>query len=69
MPAIPQSADIETGLTGSTDEARAARKPYPDDLMHAQKMSTRVNSPKNNHESLIEPAPLDKARLVREWPP
>src|ERR1039458_4898220 len=59
MPAILQSADIEAWLTESTDEARAALKPYPDDLMHAQKVSTRVNSPKNNHASLIEPAPLD----------
>jgi putative SOS response-associated peptidase YedK len=55
MPAILQSADIESWLTGSADEARAVLNPYPDDLMHALKVSTRVNSPKNNHESLIEP--------------
>jgi putative SOS response-associated peptidase YedK len=55
MPAILQNADTESWLTGSTDEARAALKPYPDDLMHALKVSTRVNSPKNNHASLIEP--------------
>ena len=54
MPAILQSADIEAWLTGSTDEARAALKPYPDDLMHAQKVSTRVNSPKNNDAKLLE---------------
>jgi putative SOS response-associated peptidase YedK len=54
MPAILQSADIEVWLTESTDEARAALKPYPDDLMHAQKVSTRVNSPKNNDEKLLE---------------
>jgi putative SOS response-associated peptidase YedK len=61
MPAILQQADIEAWLTGSTDEARAALKPYPDDLMHAQKVSTRVNSPKNNHESLIEPVSFSQA--------
>src|ERR1019366_5743775 len=66
MPAILQNTDIESWLTGSTDEARAALKPYPDDLMHAQKVSTRVNSPKNNHASLIEPAPLDPGQFVRE---
>jgi len=47
-------------------EARVALKPYPDDLMHAQKVSTRVISPKNNHASLIEPAPLDPGQFVRE---
>jgi putative SOS response-associated peptidase YedK len=66
MPAILQIAHIEAWLTGSTDEARAARKPYADDLMHAQKMSTRVNSPKNDHERLIAPASLDPGHFVRE---
>jgi len=68
MPAILQQADIEAWLTGSTDEARAALKPYPDDLMHAQKVSTRVNSPKNNHESLIEPVSLSQAAAGVEKP-
>jgi len=56
MPAILQSTEIEAWLTGSTDDARAALKSYPDDLMHAQKVSTRVNSPKNNDARLIETA-------------
>jgi putative SOS response-associated peptidase YedK len=53
MPAILQSQDIEAWLSGSLDDARGALKPYPDDLMHAQKVSTRVNSPKNNDENLL----------------
>jgi len=68
MPAILQQADIEAWLTGSTHEARAALKPYPDDLMHAQKVSTRVNSPKNNHESLIEPVSFSQAAAGVEEP-
>jgi putative SOS response-associated peptidase YedK len=54
MPAILQSQDIEAWLAGSPDEAWATLKPYPDDLMHAQKVSTRVNSPKNNDAALLE---------------
>jgi putative SOS response-associated peptidase YedK len=53
MPAILQSQDIEAWLSGSLDDAKGALKPYPDDLMHAQKVSTRVNSPKNNDENLL----------------
>ena len=54
MPAILQSADINAWLAGSTDEARAALKPYPADSMVAWPVSTRVNSPKNNDAKLVE---------------
>jgi putative SOS response-associated peptidase YedK len=68
MPAILQSQDIEAWLSGSLDDAKGALKPYPDDLMHALKVSTKVNSPKNNHESLAPAAqsPLDPGSFVRE---
>jgi putative SOS response-associated peptidase YedK len=56
MPAILQSQDIEAWLSGSPDDAHSTLKPYPDDLMHAHRVSTRVNSPKNNDEHLIETA-------------
>ena len=56
MPAILAAEDIEGWLSGSAEDARTALKPYPDDLMHAQKVSTRVNSPKNNDEQLIATA-------------
>jgi putative SOS response-associated peptidase YedK len=36
------------------DEARAALRQYPADLMTAYPVSTRVNTPKNNDEKLIE---------------
>ena len=53
MPAILQSEDINAWLAGSADEARAALKPYPADSMVAWPVSRRVNTPRNNHESLI----------------
>jgi putative SOS response-associated peptidase YedK len=53
MPAILQSEDVNAWLAGSADEARAALKPYPADSMVAWPVSRRVNTSKNNHESLI----------------
>jgi putative SOS response-associated peptidase YedK len=55
MPAILERGAIEAWLTGSAEEAMAALKPYPADLMLAHEVSSRVNSPKNNDERLIEP--------------
>jgi putative SOS response-associated peptidase YedK len=54
MPAILAAEDIEAWLTGTQEDARATLKPYRDDLMHAQKVSVRVNSPKNNDAKLLE---------------
>jgi putative SOS response-associated peptidase YedK len=54
MPAILQSEDINAWLAGSPEEARAALKPYPADSMVAWPVSRRVNTPRNNHVSLIE---------------
>jgi putative SOS response-associated peptidase YedK len=55
MPAILREEDHEAWLNGTPDEARAVLKQYPSDLMVAYKVSTRVNSPKNNGPELIEP--------------
>jgi putative SOS response-associated peptidase YedK len=55
MPAILRKEDHEAWLSGTMDEARAALQPYPGDLMLAYKVSTGVNTPKNDDESLIEP--------------
>jgi putative SOS response-associated peptidase YedK len=55
MPAILEKADREAWLTGTPEEAWEALTPYPDDLMVAWPVSTRVNAPKNNDASLIEP--------------
>jgi putative SOS response-associated peptidase YedK len=80
MPAILAAGDIEAWLTGSADDARGALKQYPADSMVAWPVNRRVNTPKNNHESLIEPeiaapkhagdiprpTPLDPGRFILE---
>jgi putative SOS response-associated peptidase YedK len=55
MPAILDRADSEAWLAGSSKEAHAALKPYPAGSMLAWQVSRRVNTPKNNHPSLVEP--------------
>ena len=55
MPAILQEQDHEAWLTGTADEARAVLLPYPENLMVAWPVSPRVNSVKNDDESLMEP--------------
>ncbi|HEV2442690.1 MAG TPA: SOS response-associated peptidase family protein, partial [Steroidobacteraceae bacterium] len=57
MPAILAEADHDTWLGGGKLEARAALKPYADELMVGWKVSRRVNNPRlPNDASLIEPA-------------
>jgi len=55
MPAILREEDHEAWLSGTLDEARAALVPYPADLMVAWPVSSRVNSLKNDDESLTLP--------------
>lgn len=55
MPAMLEKTAREAWLTGTADEAWATLTPYPDDLMVAWPVSKRVNSPKNNEPTLIEP--------------
>jgi len=62
MPAILREEDHEAWLSGTVDEARAALRQYPDDLMLAWPVSSRVNSPRNDDESLTLPLP-EAARL------
>ena len=54
MPAILSRADTEAWLRGSPAEADACLKPYADELTIAHKVSSRVNSPKNNDAGLVE---------------
>jgi putative SOS response-associated peptidase YedK len=56
MPAILAADDIEAWLASTPDDARTALKPYPNDLMVAHPVSTRVNSPRNNDAALIAAA-------------
>jgi putative SOS response-associated peptidase YedK len=55
MPAILEKADRQAWLTGTPEEAWETLAPYPDDLMVAWPISTRVNKPQNNDSRLIEP--------------
>jgi putative SOS response-associated peptidase YedK len=56
MPAILAEADHEPWLNGAPQQARAALKPYPDELMTAWKVSSRVNTPRlPNDAELIKP--------------
>jgi putative SOS response-associated peptidase YedK len=55
MPALLLSEDIDTWLSGSSDEAYAVLKPYPADRMLAWPVAKTVNSAKNNGPELIRP--------------
>jgi putative SOS response-associated peptidase YedK len=59
MPAIIDRADIETWLSGSTQDARTLLKPYPSERMVAWPVSKSVNTPKNNNPDLIRPVDVD----------
>lgn len=61
MPAILDENAQEAWLAGTPEQARAALRPYPDDLMVAYRVSVRVNTAKNDDPALIEPAADDPA--------
>jgi len=63
MPAILEHADRDAWLSGTPDEAWEALAPYPDDLMVAWPVSTRVNTPKNNDATLINPVNRAAAQI------
>ncbi len=56
MPAILEKADRDAWINGTPEQAWETLTPYPDDLMVAWPVSTRVNAPKNNDANLIEAA-------------
>lgn len=55
MPAILAADMRETWLSGGMDAAAAALTPYPAERMVAYPVDPRVNSPRNNDETLLEP--------------
>ena len=55
MPAILAADDIGAWLEGTPQEAHAALKPYPSELMVAHPVGLRVNSPANDGPELIAP--------------
>jgi putative SOS response-associated peptidase YedK len=56
MPAILRKEDHEAWLQGTVEQARAVLLQYAADCMAAHPVSTRVNTPDNDDEKLIEPA-------------
>jgi putative SOS response-associated peptidase YedK len=55
MPAILRADDHEAWLAGTAAEAKRVLQQYPDNRMHAYRVSTRVNSTKNDDAELAEP--------------
>jgi putative SOS response-associated peptidase YedK len=55
MPAILSLEEHATWLEGDSEAAMGCLQPYPDELMSAHPVSTKVNSPKNNSADLIAP--------------
>ena len=54
MPAILRAEDVEAWLNGTPEQAKAALIQYPGELLAAHRVSTRVNSPKNDDAQLME---------------
>jgi putative SOS response-associated peptidase YedK len=54
MPAILHMEDLEVWLSGTPEQAKATLIQFPDDQLRAYKVSPRVNTPKNDDESLLE---------------
>ncbi len=55
MPAILRRRDYEAWLRGTPVRAKAALQPYPQEWMQAHAVSPRVNLPKHNDATLIQP--------------
>jgi putative SOS response-associated peptidase YedK len=54
-PAVLQRSDWDTWLSDTPDKAFLCLRQYPDDLRAAWPVSRKVNSPKNNDASLVDP--------------
>ena len=54
MPAILRMEDVEAWLSGTPEQAKAALIQFPGDQLRAYRVSARVNSPKNDDETLMD---------------
>jgi putative SOS response-associated peptidase YedK len=59
MPAILARDKRTQWLSGSAEAAAAALAAYPSERMVGYAVSTRVNSPRNNDEKLLDPLPAN----------
>lgn len=55
MPALLKPADYEAWLDPSDPRGAELLRPCPDDVLEAVPVSTRVNSPKNDDKTIIQP--------------
>lgn len=55
MPALLGREAWESWLTGTQEQAREVLRQYPAERMQAYEVSPRVNTPRNNDESLTDP--------------
>ena len=70
QPAMLTPEGCRLWLGGSAAQARALLIAYPDELIVAWPVSTRVNSPKNNDDKLLEPlSHPDSGATVTVTPP
>jgi putative SOS response-associated peptidase YedK len=66
MPAILAKENREAWLSGSSEEAWAALRPYPDEHMVAWPVSRRVNKPANDDPDLIAPFAGNAVQGIQE---
>ena len=55
MPAILRLADHDKWLSGTPEEAASCLEPYPAEHLTMRRVSTRVNSTRNNDACLLDP--------------
>jgi putative SOS response-associated peptidase YedK len=53
MPLILPPEAVDTWLTGTPEQAKALLVPYPPEQMRAHRVSTRVNTPRNDDPELL----------------
>ncbi len=59
MPAILRAADRASWLSSSAAQAQALLVPYPGELLHAYRVSHRINSPRSDDAGLVQPLAAD----------
>jgi putative SOS response-associated peptidase YedK len=67
MPVILRPGDYDRWL-GSEPDPRALLRPFPAELMRMWPISTRVNSPRNDNPSLLEPVSPDNSNSPTQGP-
>ena len=67
MPVILRPGDYDRWL-GSEPDPRDLLRPFPAELVRMWLISTRVNTPRNDDPSLLEPVLPDSSMTPTQWP-